>query len=80
MSIKLTLYSTEGCHLCEQARELVNGLPNPEAFALEVVDIAFDEYLYQQYRDSIPVLHKGEKHPDLFWPFTASEVAEFLHE
>ncbi|CAE6961889.1 COG0526 Thiol-disulfide isomerase and thioredoxins [Vibrio sp. B1REV9] len=40
----LTLYSTEGCHLCEMALDLVKQTGLAEQ--THVVDIAFDDVLF----------------------------------
>ena len=39
----LVLYSTLGCHLCEQAELLLLALPLTEPLVVEVVDISDDD-------------------------------------
>ncbi|WP_159739145.1 glutaredoxin family protein [Vibrio atypicus] len=70
----ITLYSTEGCHLCEMAFELCQqiGIANK----VETVDIAFDEELFLRYRVTIPVLnYQGQ---ELNWPFDLQELQHWL--
>ncbi len=44
----LTLYSTEGCHLCEMAFDLVGQIGLAEQ--THIVDIAFDDVLFSRLR------------------------------
>ena len=69
------LYHTDGCHLCEQAECLITPLLADES--LQLVDIMSDEALILEYQTSIPVL-KSEQGQQLFWPFTAQDVRQFL--
>ena len=48
------LYTTLGCHLCDQARELV-AMVRPD-LEITLVDIAEDDTLIEQYGERIPVL------------------------
>ena len=47
--IKVTLYSRQGCHLCEQARADLDQLRKKIPHQLEVVDIESDTDLLRQY-------------------------------
>jgi glutaredoxin len=75
MTQRYILYSTEGCHLCEQAYELCQqaGI----GAALRIIDIAEDEQLAQQYGVLIPVLAKSAQE-QLFWPFDLTQLKEFI--
>ena len=66
------LYSTWGCHLCEQAEALLT----EAGLAFQVVDIIDDEQLLQQFRLHIPVLAGEDKL--LYWPFDKAAVASWL--
>ncbi|UTV29145.1 glutaredoxin family protein [Photobacterium atrarenae] len=75
----ITLYSTEGCHLCEQAYGLL--LDAGMAARVKVVDIAFDDALFSRYGVTIPVLsvqHLDDSISELGWPFDAAELAAWL--
>ena len=78
---RLTLYSTEGCHLCERAedvlREVEQNNPNLE---WTVVDIASDDDLSERYGIRIPVIFLEGAEYDLGWPFTADEVRHYLRQ
>lgn len=70
----ITLYSTEGCHLCEMAFSLL--IQANVASQVDVIDIAFDEELFSRYGVTIPVLsYQGS---ELNWPFDFSELTQWL--
>ncbi len=50
----ITLYSTEGCHLCEMAYALLNEVGLTKQ--VDVVEIAFNDELFSRYAVTIPVL------------------------
>ena len=53
---KLTLYGKPGCHLCEEARAVVDEVRTRHPFDLEEVDITRDPTLEATYRERIPVV------------------------
>ena len=63
MSIQLTLIGKPGCHLCDEARDAIDGVllefrkanPNTDV-ALEELNILEDEPLRLKYTEEIPVL------------------------
>ncbi|MDX9873453.1 MAG: glutaredoxin family protein [Spongiibacteraceae bacterium] len=72
------LYSTVGCHLCEEAEALLSAwFPHPDR-ALEVRDIAGDDALVERYGVRIPVLQRVADGAELGWPFDADAVAAWL--
>lgn len=71
----LTLYSTEGCHLCEMAFELLHRLNLTDQ--VEVVDIAFDDELFSRYGVTIPVLKY--QNSEINWPFGLQELQDWLN-
>ncbi|WDE07766.1 glutaredoxin family protein [Thalassomonas viridans] len=76
MSQAFILYSSEGCHLCEQALELCYQLLAPAS--IKVVDIVDDDRLVELYGVYIPVLERLADGQKLFWPFTAEQVGELV--
>lgn len=66
------LYSTWGCHLCEQAETVLNNT----GLNIRVVDIIDDEQLLQQFRLHIPVVAAGDNL--LYWPFDQAAVVNWL--
>ncbi|AOW82571.1 glutaredoxin family protein [Vibrio mimicus] len=70
----ITLYSTEGCHLCEMAYALLDKVGLSKQ--LNVVDIAFDDQLFSRYAVTIPVV--AYQTSELNWPFDLQELIEWL--
>jgi hypothetical protein len=69
--LNVILYHTDGCHLCEQAYELLIAAGVGENLTL--IDILQDEALVTEYQTSIPVAQfsSGAK---LFWPFNLQDI------
>lgn len=83
--MKVYLYSTVGCHLCEQAKVILWPLLLQYQFRLVEVDIAESDELIEQYGARIPVLRTDllEANADtseLNWPFTAQDVDKLFTE
>lgn len=72
--MRLTLYSTWGCHLCEQAEQLL--LQAGLAGAVEIIDIVDDPAAFERYRVHIPVFTVNEQ--ELFWPFDLVQIQQLL--
>jgi len=53
---QVTLYTREGCCLCDQAREVLERLRQRHPFALEERDIESDDGLFRAYLERIPVV------------------------
>lgn len=77
---RLTLYSTDGCHLCERAQALLADISATEPLDWQVVDIAGSDDLIERYGIRIPVLLLDTADYDLGWPFTAEDVRHYLHQ
>jgi len=56
----LTLYSREGCHLCEEMRAELEPWRERLGFRLEVVDVDADPSLAARLGHKVPVLAEGE--------------------
>jgi glutaredoxin len=54
--IQVTLYGKPGCHLCEEARQVVLSLRLERDFDLAEVDISLDPGLNREYGERIPVV------------------------
>jgi glutaredoxin len=52
----ITLYGKPGCHLCDDARAVVERVRAQRAFELREVDVTLDPVLYREYGERIPVL------------------------
>ena len=74
--LKLTLYTAPGCHLCDDALELLNPWLD-KGLSLALVDITKDELLLARYRVRIPVVASATG-TELGWPFNADKLATWL--
>lgn len=54
--MRVTLYSRDGCHLCEEVRAQLETLRSEYSFSLMEVDIDADEALKQRYDYEVPVV------------------------
>ncbi len=72
--MKVYLYSTVGCHLCEQAKVILWPLLLQYQFRLVEVDIAESDEMIELYGTRIPVLHVKDPVTELNWPFTTQDV------
>ncbi|PKM22235.1 MAG: glutaredoxin family protein [Gammaproteobacteria bacterium HGW-Gammaproteobacteria-14] len=68
------LLTTEGCHLCEHALEIIHRVAPGVKLAL--VDIAEEDALIERYGEKIPVLRNGSH--ELCWPFNFLDVQAFF--
>lgn len=62
----MTLVGKPGCHLCDEAREVIKKVCAETGASWDERDITADEQLYSAYWEQIPVvLIDGEQHT--FW-------------
>ena len=62
MSVRVTLYSKPGCHLCEDVRAVLDDLKDSHHFEIEEIDITRDQVLFDRYCYEIPILlYDGEE-------------------
>lgn len=74
MANNLFLLSTDGCHLCEVAKSLLEQMK----LEYEVVDIIEEQQLIDLYGDKIPVLMAEASQQALFWPFEQEHVKQYI--
>ena len=53
---RVTLYGKPGCHLCDDARAVVEAVRAEVPFELEQIDVSLDPALNRRYGERIPVL------------------------
>jgi glutaredoxin len=56
MKPRVTLYTRAGCHLCEEAKRVIEAARGRADFDYEEVDIDGDEELRRRYNDEVPVI------------------------
>jgi glutaredoxin len=52
----VTLYGKPGCHLCDDARAIVERVRAQRPFELQEVDVSLDPTMNREYGERIPVL------------------------
>ena len=72
----VTLYTRPGCHLCEQARDLLHRAGRGFAVTIAEVNIDADAALRERYDTRIPVALIGGQ--ELAWPFTDRQARQAL--
>lgn len=74
---RVTLYSRPGCHLCHDARIVIETVCAELGESYEEVDITTDDDLEDRYGDEIPVtLVDGRQHD--FWRVDAARLRAAL--
>jgi len=53
---EVTFYTKAGCHLCEDARDMLDDIATETDFELTEIDIRSDPNIFEQYRYRIPVI------------------------
>jgi glutaredoxin len=54
--IEVTFYTKAGCHLCEEAREMLEEIAEQISYELTEVDIRTNMAIFEIYRYRIPVI------------------------
>ena len=76
--MNLVLYSSQQCHLCDIALELLKQTIDIERLDFEKVDVKADHNLFYLYGARIPVLKRMDNQQELGWPFDQTQLVEFL--
>ena len=63
---KITIYSRQGCHLCDDAFNTVESMREELKFEIEVINIDEDTELVKLYSDQVPVIHIDGTHHDFY--------------
>ena len=53
---RVVVYSRPGCHLCDEAKAVIENSNCSDRFTLEEVNIETDEELLEKYKYDIPVV------------------------
>ena len=74
----IRFYTTAGCHLCEQAEQLLGKVKEKNKVQWQSIDIAGDDDLIERYGIRIPVLTLNSDSNELAWPFTQEQIDHWL--
>lgn len=60
--VKVEIYSRQGCHLCDVAKDTIERVQRRLAFDLRITDVEGDPQLEKAYGEEIPVVFiNGQK-------------------
>jgi glutaredoxin len=77
--LTVTLYTRPGCHLCEQAHEILRTAARGLDVDLRMVNIDEDPEMMQRYGERVPVADiNGDD--VLEWPFTLGQAQRSLRD
>jgi glutaredoxin len=74
---RITLYTRPGCHLCEDAADLLERIAARMPLQIVEVNILEDVGLFERYKHSIPVVAL-EGGPTLFAPIREADLIRWL--
>ena len=63
---RITLYTRPGCHLCDDARAVIEGVCAELGESFEEVDISADDELEDRFGEDVPVTFVDGRQHD-FW-------------
>lgn len=76
--MRVRLYHTLGCHLCELAEAMLLAETKSHHLQLELQDIAENDALIEHYGVRIPVVQRLDSGAELSWPFAQETLQSFL--
>lgn len=77
--MQVKLYTTAGCHLCDEARQLLERVKaTGRDISICEVEIADSEWLLEKYGIRIPVVTADNDARELGWPFSYEDLAQFI--
>ncbi|PWG61359.1 glutaredoxin family protein [Sediminicurvatus halobius] len=74
----LDFYTTDGCHLCDQALEMLWPVAERRGFTVAPREIIGDAAAESAYGERIPVVRRADSGRELFWPFSETDLYRFL--
>lgn len=74
---KMILYTTDGCHLCDLAKEAVEQSGIADSIDLAEFDITTDKQLVELYGIRIPVIKDRQTGKEIGWPFNDTSFAQW---
>jgi glutaredoxin len=74
---RVTMYGKPGCHLCDDAREIIRAVCAELGVEWTEIDITQDDQLFTQYGEQIPVTFVDGKQHD-FWRVDPARLRKAL--
>ena len=79
MTARITLYARPGCHLCDEARAVIEAVCAETGESYTEVSIDEDPDLARRFTDEVPVTFVDGKQHD-FWRVSAQRLRARLRE
>ena len=76
--LTVIFYTTDDCHLCEEAAALLKKLSSLRQINIEPIDISASESLIHLYGIRIPVVKNMQSGKELGWPFEMSDLLNLV--
>lgn len=77
MTVHCELFGTLGCHLCEEAEQVLQPFVT-QGLVVELLDIIDSPEWLERYALTIPVLRRVDNGQELTWPFDQQAVLQLL--
>jgi glutaredoxin len=77
MTARITLYGKPGCHLCDDARQVIEAVCAETGTSYDEVDITTSPDLMEAYGEQIPVTFVDGRQHD-FWRVDAARLRKAL--
>ena len=74
----IRFYTTSGCHLCDEAWQLLQPVARRRGLSVDCVDIMDDAEAEAAYAESIPVVECDARSQPLYWPFDVADLYRYL--
>ena len=74
---RITLYTRPGCHLCDDARAVIEGVCADLGESFEEVDISADDELEDRFGEDVPVTFVDGRQHD-FWRVDEGRLRQAL--
>lgn len=78
-TLRITLFGTTACHLCEAAAALLQPFAG-NGVQVKEVDITEDPALMELYQLRIPVLKREDTGEELDWPVSFEQLMPWLSD
>ena len=76
---RVTFYTKAGCHLCEEARDMLEDIASVTQFELTEIDIRNSPAIFEKYRYRIPVIIINDEEHILEGRIEFRDMAQAFH-
>ncbi len=76
--VQVKLYTTTGCHLCEEAEAMLEFLHTQGKCSWKAVEISDSDQMIEEYGLKIPVIGKMDGE-EIGWPFSFEELSAWIN-